>query len=296
MMQTGITITGSYRTASAMLRGKPTDDRIDVYGLTHPGHKRTENADHFLVASLHRAMRVHATSLDAAEMPPMSSDSRGYLLLVADGVGGLARAKEGSAHATDAIARFLLEMNEVTYPVDAAGEAVIVERLRGFVQHVHESLREEFEQNRVGTATTITIALGMWPRAFIVHAGDSRCYRMRGGELQRLTSDQTLAQALIDAGALKPDAEPVARLKNTLVSALGSSQLEVQIVTDQLRPADQWLLCTDGLTRHVSDEEIADRMRKPGTAEQVCRDLIQLALDRGGDDNVTVICGRLRED
>ena len=293
-MQTSITITGSHRSTPA-LRHKPTDERIDVFGITHQGLRRTENADHFLVASLHRAMRVHATSLDPDAMPPMSSDSRGYLLLVADGVGGLARAKEGSAQATDAIARFLLEMNEVTYPVDAAGEKVIVERLRGFVQLVHESLREEFEQSRVGTATTITIALGMWPRAFIVHAGDSRCYRMRSGELQRLTSDQTLAQALIDAGALKPDAEPVARLKNTLVSALGSSQLEVQVVTDQLRPSDQWLLCTDGLTRHVSDDEIADRLRRPGTAETVCNDLIQLALSRGGEDNVTVICGRLRE-
>jgi protein phosphatase len=134
----------------------------------------------------------------------------------------------------------------------------------------------------------------MWPRCFIVHAGDSRCYRMRDGRLELMTSDQTLAQALIDAGALKPDAEPVARLKNTLVSAVGSSQLDVQIVSEQLRATDQWLLCTDGLTRHVTDDEIAARMRQPGRAEEVCRDLVQLALDRGGEDNVTVICGRVR--
>lgn len=273
---------------------KPRLEQVDAFGLTHVGYRRGENADHFLVASLHRAMRVHATSLDPGTLPPMSSDSRGYLLLVADGVGGLARAREGSAQATDAIARFLLEMGEVTYPLDDAGEAIIVDRLRRFVHLTHDALREEFEQNRTGTATTITIALGMWPRCFIVHVGDSRCYRMRDGRLELMTSDQTLAQALIDAGALKPDSEPVARLKNTLVSAVGSSQLDVQIVTDELRATDQWLLCTDGLTRHVSDEEIAARLRAPGRAEDVCRDLIQLALDRGGEDNVTVINGRLR--
>ena len=282
------------RTGAHLAQGKPRPEQIDAYGVTHVGHRRGENADHFIVASLHRAMRVHATSLAPDAVPPMSSDSRGYLLLVADGVGGLARAREGSEQATDAIARFLLEMGEVTYPLDEDGEAIIVERLRGFVHHVHDALREEFEQNRAGAATTITIALAMWPRCFIVHAGDSRCYRMRDGRLELMTSDQTLAQALIDAGALKPDAEPVARLKNTLVSAVGSSQLDVQIVSEQLRATDQWLLCTDGLTRHVTDDEIAARLRQPGRAEEVCRDLLQLALDRGGEDNVTVICGRLR--
>ena len=276
------------------LSAKPALEQLDTFGLTHPGLRRAENADHFLVASFHRAMQVHFSSLDPGALPPMSSDSRGYLMLVADGVGALARAREGSAQATDAVARFLLEMGEVTYPVDAAGEATIIQRLRGFVTHVHDQLRAEFEREGTQAATTITIALGMWPRSFVVHVGDSRCYRLREGRLERLTSDHTLAQALIDLGAMKPDSPAVERLKNTLVSAVGSAQLEIQVATDALQVADRWLLCTDGLTRHVSDAEIGERLGGPGSSEEICRDLLRLALDRGGDDNVTIIVARVR--
>jgi protein phosphatase len=277
------------------LSAKPSLDRVDAFGLTHAGLRRTENADHFIVASFHRGMRVHSTSLDPARIPPLSFDSRGYLMLVADGVGGLVRAREGSAYAADAIARLLLEMGEVTYPLDAAAELTIVARLRAFVTLVHEQLRDEFERDRTQAATTITIALAMWPRSFVVHVGDSRCYRLRDGRLERLTTDHTLAQAFIDAGALKPDAPAVERLKHTLVSAIGSAQLEIQVVTDALRLTDRWLLCTDGLTRHVADEEIAERLAGPGDSEAICRGLLQLALQRGGADNIAITAGRIRD-
>jgi protein phosphatase len=164
------------------------------------------------------------------------------------------------------------------------------------VQHAHEALLATAAHARVGaTATTLTIAIALWPRAIILHAGDSRCYRWRDGVLECLTTDQTMAQALIAAGALQPTADAVPRLRNVLVSALGASQLEVEVVTDELRLTDRWLLCTDGLTRHVSDAEIAERLGGSGSAEAICQDLLALALARGGEDNVTVVAGRLRE-
>ena len=80
-------------------------------------------------------------------------------------------------------------------------------------------------------------------------------------------------------------------LKNILVSALGSSQFEMQVVTSDVRRSDRFLLCTDGLTRYVSDDEIAALVAAPRSAEDVCTTLRDLALERGGGDNVTIICG-----
>src|SRR5688572_29321541 len=89
---------------------KPPLSEVDVYGCTHKGHVRKTNADHFLIASFHRAMRVHASSLPSESGTMLSPDTRGFVAMVADGVGGLAHGEEGSAQATDAAARYLLEM------------------------------------------------------------------------------------------------------------------------------------------------------------------------------------------
>ena len=102
-----------------------------------------------------------------------------------------------------------------------------------------------------------------------------------------------MAEAMIEAGAVKSDSPAASRLSHILVSALGSSQMTpAASVTDIQRP-ETILLCTDGLTKHVTDEEIKVKMASPVSAERVCRDLIDLALERGGNDNVTVVVGRV---
>ena len=88
---------------------KPLPSEIDVFGCTHRGRVRSENADHFLVASFHRAMRVHAASVEPAAFSPLSTDSRGYVFLVADGVGAFAQAADGSARAIQLVAQYLLD-------------------------------------------------------------------------------------------------------------------------------------------------------------------------------------------
>ena len=282
-------------TTNTIPPGKPALEELDVFGLTDRGRVREANADHFLIASFHRTMRVLATSLADGALPPMSTDTRGVLLLVADGVSSLAHAEDGSARAVDAIARSLLEMSEITAPVDEGRERQVTERLRRFFVQAHETLLSFAEQAGGGAATTITVALALWPRAFIAHAGDSRCYRLRDGVLERMTTDQTMAQAMIDAGVIKPGSEAASRLGHVLVSALGSSQLDVEMNVTELRRNDRWLLCSDGLTKHVTEDEIRDHLGSTRSAESICRDLVQLTLDRGAEDNVTVVAGRLRE-
>jgi len=266
---------------------------IDVFGLTHTGRVRKSNADHFLLATFHRAMRVHASSLPGENFTVFSPDSRGFIALVADGVGGLEHAEDGSAQATNAAARYLVEMSEISLQSEPEREAEFVERLRTFATQAHQRLLTFAEQVGSVAATTMTMMIVVWPRVFVVHAGDSRCYRLRDGRLEQITTDQTMAQAMIDAGAMSREAAEASNLKHILISALGSSQIDIQVTTSDIRRSDRFVLCTDGLTRYVSDAEIHDKVASDIGSENVCRALLELALDRGGSDNITVIATRI---
>jgi protein phosphatase len=122
--------------------------------------------------------------------------------------------------------------------------------------------------------------------------GDSRCYIYRNGELRQLTRDQTMAQELIDLGVLTaPEAAPT-RLARTLSSSLGGRQSDPVVTRLDMTWGTVVLLCSDGLTTHVSDDRIGERLRTMTSAKQVCEDLLRDALDGGGSDNVTIIVGR----
>ena len=117
---------------------------IDVFGLTHPGKVRETNADHFLIASFHRALRVHATSL-AGGIGVQETESRGFLLLVADGVGGLSSAAEGSERAVATVAQHLLHATELCSQIAVAQQDEAVEDLRAAVLRAHQALLEAFK-------------------------------------------------------------------------------------------------------------------------------------------------------
>src|SRR5438094_656971 len=194
---------------------RPTLAEVDVFGLTHPGLVRRTNADHFLVASLHRTLRVHATSL--GDIGPQETESRGFLLLVADGVGGLAGAAEGSARAVAAVAQHLLHATELCSQMAVANENDAVRNLRDAVTGAHRALLAATHDTGAESATTLTMFASFWPRAFVVHVGDSRAYRYRDGALERLTTDQT-CRALVDLALARGGKDNVtvviARIRN----------------------------------------------------------------------------------
>jgi protein phosphatase len=275
---------------------RPVKQQIDLFGLSHQGKVRTENQDHFLVASIHKAMSVLYSSLPEDSLGELRSPSRGYVFLVADGVGGVPGGRDASRTALNAIVDYVLRTMDLYVQMDPDVEPVFLADLVRSVERSHAAVRAagEKDEQRAGMATTLTMVCIRWPRGYLVHVGDSRCYRLRDGELELLTRDQTMAQAMIDAGALSRAQAERSSLKHVLYSALGATRAEPFTLSTDVRWDDVMLLCTDGITKHVSDDEIRSALLAMESAEPTARALVNLALERGGSDNTTVIVGRLR--
>jgi protein phosphatase len=145
--------------------------------------------------------------------------------------------------------------------------------------------------------TTLTMAYVVWPRLFIVHVGDSRCYLLRRSELKQLTEDHTVAQQYVESGVLAADEAETSRWSNVLWNVVGgaSDELAPQVYKSELQLGDTLLLCTDGLNKHVSDDRIAQVLAEDADAEKVCRCLVAAANDAGGSDNVTIVVARFRD-
>lgn len=272
---------------------KPLDDEIDVHGLTHPGKLRANNQDQFLLASIHKRVNVLATSLTDQQRLPLGDERLAFLSMVADGVGGLAGGEEASATALEVAMHYVTNSMNCYYRADA-GEERFIEELQAAARRAHEAvLAKRTGEGRKGRmATTLTLWMGVWPNFYLLQVGDSRYYLYREGKLTQVSRDQTIAQDLVDQGVLTRTAAGRSQFANVLSSALGGD--EAAPVVTRL-PSDWYqvsLLCSDGLTKHVSDEKIAERLGAMTGAKQVAEQLLQDALDGGGTDNITIIVGR----
>ena len=270
---------------------RPREHNIDLFGMTHNGIVRTENEDQFLIASLHKSLNVHSSSLGAEQLGDLRGSAQGYLCMVADGVGGRPDGEVASGTAVRSVAHYVAHCLHC-YDVSEGerGEAQFLQELQKAMLDGDKHVREE----AAGTATTLTMVMAIWPRAYLIHVGDSRCYRLRNNVLELLSTDQTMAAALVEAKALTPLQAEKSQWRDVLMSALGGSETTPITVPTNIEWNDVMLLCTDGLTKHVSDSELQAALQLRHSAEQTVRDLVQLALDRGGSDNVTAIVGRLQ--
>ena len=272
---------------------KPRDDEIDVWGLTHPGKVRKDNQDHFLLASLHRQLRVHDTSIPGPHNLELGEERLAFLAMVADGVGGRSRGEEASRIALEAVTQYVTSSTLAWYQGDAREEQFI-DLLQQAALRSHERVRDRAASDpaHTGMATTLTLFIGVWPWYYLLQVGDSRYYLYRNGALTQVTRDQTMAQDLVDQGVLARSALARSPFANVLSSAIGGEQT-APVVT---RIASDWgivhLLCSDGLTKHVSDERIAERLATMESARGCAEGLLADALDGGGTDNITIIVGR----
>ncbi|HEX9580861.1 MAG TPA: protein phosphatase 2C domain-containing protein [Gemmatimonadales bacterium] len=272
---------------------KPLDHEIDVYGLTHPGKVRKVNQDHYLLCSLHREMKIHGTSLPSLEDLPLAGERLAFLAMVADGVGGGTKGEEASRIAVAQIAQYVASTMRCYYGADASQES-FMEALQEAALQSHGDIvkRGEAEPDLKGMATTLTVLMGVWPWAYVLQVGDSRHYLFRDGTLTQITRDQTMAQDLFDQGVFTRTDAMRSRFANVLSSAIGGQQTAPVVTRLQSDWRNVHLLCSDGLTKHVSDERIRDALAEMTSAKQVCEDLLQVALDDGGTDNITIVVGR----
>src|SRR6478735_8990757 len=273
---------------------KPTDEELDVYGLTHPGKVRPSNQDHFLICSLSKQVRVQLTSLTTAAELTAPTERLAFLAMVADGVGGRAAGETASRLAVEVVTRYVSQSIQCYYSAPAGNDEGFLAALQEAAMQSHADLlaTADSQPELAGMATTLTLWIGVWPRAYLLQVGDSRCYLLRGGELTQLSRDQTMAQELIDAGVMARAEASRTRWAHTLSSAIGGHQTAPTVTRLEQQWGNVGMLCTDGLTTHVSDDLIRQRLRTMTSARQVCEDLLRDALDGGGTDNITVLVGR----
>jgi serine/threonine protein phosphatase PrpC len=281
-------------TESTLPGRKPREDEIDAYGVTHPGKVRKDNQDHFLLCSLRKQLVVRLSSVPDAEGLLTDTERLASLAMVADGVGGAARGETASRVALAAVTKYVSRSMRCYYAAAEEDDHAFHDALREAAHQSHTELirRGEEDADFRGMATTLTLYLGVWPRGYLLQVGDSRCYLLRQGELTQITRDQTMAQEMVDLGVMKAEEAAGTRLAHTLTSSIGGSQTSPTVTRFEMSWGHVLLLCSDGLTRHVSDARIRDVLRSMTSARQACETLLQDALDGGGSDNITVVVGR----
>jgi protein phosphatase len=276
---------------------RPRDDELDLFGVTHPGKVRKENQDQFLLCTVHPQVVIHGTSLPSPEQLPLRGTRLATVLLVADGVGSGGGGGEASRLAVESITRYVSSTLRCYHTAGSAAEAEFFDALKTAVLEAHDAVRAEAEAHPEvrRMATTLTLGIAVWPWLYVVQVGDSRFYYFEDGKLRQVTRDQTMAQELVERGALPAERVADSPFSHVLVSAIGGEEASPETTrVDLRRRGSVILLCSDGLTKHVSDQEIAGAIQAMQSSEQVCRSLLDLALERGGSDNITVLAARAR--
>jgi serine/threonine protein phosphatase PrpC len=278
-------------TPGATAAPKPRDEDLDFFGITDRGLVRKDNQDHFLVTTLHKTMRVHVTSLPNPELLEIPSQRIASMGMVCDGVGGHAGGEAASRSAVEAITGYVTHTMQCFFAGERGESDEFLDSLRDAAKRSHELIASRAKESgdRKGMATTLTMFIAIWPALYLLQVGDSRCYLYREGALQQLTRDQTMAQELLDSGVLNAEQAARSPYANVLSSSLGGAAWLPEVSSHDLKPGDVLLLCTDGLTKHVPDEQISRRLHDMTSSESVARALLQDALDDGGSDNVTVL-------
>jgi len=245
---------------------------LHAFGLTDVGRKRKHNEDAYLV------------------------DAERGLFVVADGMGGHAAGEVASRITVESMQEFIAASDDPTdssWPFGYGNRSASGgNRLTAAVEKANEKVMRAVANRPElkGMGTTVVAALIEAERATLVHVGDSRAYLFRDGDLKRLTDDHSWVQEQVNAGILSEDEAKTHPLKNVVTRALGGSpHVSVDLIEVPLRPGDRFLLCSDGLTGMVTDEEILEFFQTEPPPESAVRRLVELANERGGVDNITSI-------
>jgi protein phosphatase len=276
----------------------PAQPRVEIeFGaVSHPGRVRPNNEDHFLIQRHRRTLDMLQTNLPIEYHRTDHVHEDAYSMAVADGMGGMAFGELASAMALRTAMDLVLSAIKWSVKLNEKEIRELNERIVAYFELIDQTLIDQgwIQPRAAGMATTLTGAYSVGPEAFIAHAGDSRAYHFHNSTLRRLTRDHTLAQELADFGAIRPDEVATHRLRNTLTNYLGGPKEGVHpdVIHVHLADGDSLLLCTDGLSDLVDDEEIGQVLGRFPIPQDASQALVDLALQRGGKDNVSVIIAK----
>jgi protein phosphatase len=279
--------------------------RVQVCGRSDIGLRRARNEDHYLAAGLSRTLTLgesNLRALSAGEQAPsrgrvLGREEEAILLAVADGIGGHGEGQRASASVLGYLARQLPKQIPSTLPGVVLEEPQLGAAIKRVFHLAQRELTEmaSAEELDAKLGTTLTVALVTGFRAYVGHAGDSRCYHFSRGTLHQLTRDHTVANRMAESSSLRSGSVP-RHWHNVLWNAIGGGdqQLEVELAVSDIREGDRLLLCSDGLTAHVHDDLIADYLGSlHAPVEEICAGLVEEARRGGGADNITVVVAQL---
>lgn len=265
--------------SGAMPVSRP-DVHVRAVSSTHVGRVRAGNEDACIVVDLDQTVIGQPGALGRFEV-----DRKGVLLAVSDGMGGAKDGEVASRITVETLARTLLESPG---GVDAA--SVLEQATRAAHQAVWDESCRVGQSGRSRMGATLTAALVRGRSLAIAQVGDSRAYLVRQGKITQLTTDQTMIQALIDKGLMKPEDAESSPFRNILSQAMGHQEdVSITMSEVELRDRDCILLCSDGLTNELSDEEIRDAIIQSIRLDVAAKRLVEMANARGGRDNITVV-------
>jgi PPM family protein phosphatase len=257
---------------------------VSVFASTDVGMQRTGNEDSFLVSDL------GAGAADpGSETHPHPLGERGSMMVVSDGMGGAVAGEIASELAVKTIRQALGDL-----PL----ELTFNERLVKATELANERIWEHARQNPelTGMGATVTAVLVHSGSAYIAQVGDSRAYLVRGDQIKQLTKDQSLAQMLLDSGAIRPE-QAASVPQNVIMQALGTQPtVNVVLTSVELCRDDCLLLCSDGLSNKIDAHEMYQTIKESADLQSACKSLIETANERGGEDNITVIIARFEGD
>jgi serine/threonine protein phosphatase PrpC len=264
---------------------------VHSFGLSDPGKVRESNEDQFLIAVLLKALQVERTSLPQAKV--QHSSDRSHLFVVADGMGGHAGGQKASALAIDAVESFILHTFKWFAQCRGNEQDQVLADFQSALGRANARVLAE-AANRPelhGMGTTLTLAYSLNNELFVAHVGDSRCYLCRRGILYRITRDHTVVEEMLRHGVLSAEEAAHHCLRHVITNAVGANSPDVKVEVHKvhLEDGDRVLLCSDGLTNMVSEEEINQIFQTDVEPEHACKRLVACANEAGGKDNVTVI-------
>ena len=238
-------------------------------------------------------MRVFART-DVGKLRPINEDSfyapnpGEFFCAVADGMGG---HNAGEVASGIAVKRFGECMREARPPYDQA----IKQAVESANAAIYAAARGKPEYNGMGTTMTALCEHGK--DVFIAHVGDSRAYLLRNGAIVPVTKDHTLVEEMVESGLITIEEARVHPKRNYITRALGTGpDVQVDVLRLDRRSHDVYLLCSDGLSNHVTEREMRDTLMTAESGEAAVERLVQIALERGGPDNITAMIATCEED